>query len=96
MMVITAIFCLIGVVLWITVGAVVNNPPNDSKCTIFPFPSSLRSLHGTRGESNDDVGKIHPLKCTTTYNYAIAKSGLFVCVSKIIMHNVSLVLWRLS
>ena len=32
-MVVTVGFCLIGVVLWITVGAVVNNPPNDSKCT---------------------------------------------------------------
>jgi len=35
--VIAAIFCLIGVVLWITVGAVVTNPPDDSKCTSFPF-----------------------------------------------------------
>ena len=33
--VVTVVFCLIGVVLWITVGAVVNNPPNDSKCTTF-------------------------------------------------------------
>ena len=45
--VVAAIFCLIGVLLWITVGAVVTNPPDDSKCTSFPSkapsPSSLTS-----------------------------------------------------
>ena len=41
MIVIAVILCVIGVVLWITVGAVVNNPPDSSKRTSFPFPSSL-------------------------------------------------------
>ena len=36
MMVVAAIFCLIGVVLWIIVGAVVTNSPDGSKCTSFP------------------------------------------------------------
>ena len=40
MIVIVALLCVIGVVLWITVGAVVTNPPDDSKCTSFPFQSS--------------------------------------------------------
>ena len=34
-MVIAAILCLIGVVLWITVGAVVNSSPDDGK---LPLP----------------------------------------------------------
>jgi len=38
--VVAAIFCLIGVVLWITVGAVVTNPPDGSKCTSFSLQSS--------------------------------------------------------
>ena len=82
MMVITAIFCLIGVVLWITVGAVVNSPPNGSKCTTFPFQSSLRSLHGTRGKSSDDVGKTIPTHMYR-YTYMLLPSlAFFVYVSK--------------
>ena len=43
-MVIAAIFCLIGVVLWITVGAVLTNPPDGNKCGSFPFQSSFPFL----------------------------------------------------
>ena len=63
-MVIAVIFCLIGVVLWITVGAVVSNLPDNGKC--FPFQSSKISLHGTRGKSTDNVGKKTP---THKYTY---------------------------
>ena len=77
MMVIVAILCIIGVVLWITVGAVVSNLPDDSKFTSFPFQSSKISLHGDK--SNDDVSKTSPTHIYR-YNNAIAKSGIFrVC-----------------
>ena len=47
--VVAAILCLIGVVLWITVGAVVTNPPGDSKCTTsfsFQYSKIITSWDG--------------------------------------------------
>ena len=58
--VVAAIFCLIGVVLWITVGAVVTNPPDDGKCTSFPFQSSFPFLPQLMGQEGRDVSKTTP------------------------------------
>ena len=58
--VVAAILCLIGVVLWITVGAVVTSPPDDSKCTSFPFQSSFPFLPHLMGQEGRNVGKTTP------------------------------------
>ena len=58
-MVIAAIFCLIGVVLWITVGVVVTNPPDDSKCTSFPFQSSFPFLPHFMGQEGIETTPTH-------------------------------------
>ena len=59
--VVAVIFCLIGVVLWITVGAVVTNPPDGSKCTTsFPFQSSFPFLPHLMGREGRDVAKTTP------------------------------------
>ena len=70
--VVAVIFCLIGVALWITVGAVVTNPPDASKCTGFPFQSSFPFLPHFMGQKGGVVmmyAERHPLM----YSYTIAK-----------------------
>ena len=76
-MVIVVILCLIGVVLWITVGAVVTNPPDDSKYTSFPFKVLDLILWNKREEYSDNVGKTTP---THMCSYTIMQSDIFyVC-----------------
>ena len=82
--VVAAIFCVIGVVLWITVGAVVTNPPDGSKCTSFPFQcSNILTSWGREG-----VVMMLATPPTHKYNYTNAHSGFLVHVGIIIMmHN---------
>ena len=81
-MVIAAILCLIGVVLWITVGAVATNPPDDSK-RILTSPSKAPrfSLNWTTGNSSDNVDKTTP---THKYKYSftlLPSLVFFICVN---------------
>ena len=78
-MVVAAILCLIGVVLWITMGVVLTNPPDGSKCTSFPFQRFFPFLPHFIGQKGGVVmmyAKPHPLM----YSYTIAQVGHFLCV----------------
>ena len=48
--IVVVVIFLIGVVLWITVGAMVANPPDGSKCTSFSFQSSFPLLPHFMGQ----------------------------------------------